>query len=233
MHTFISNKKEGNNVFLSKTEATHCAKVLRMKTNQVIRIVDGKGNGYEGKLIKVSEQECIAEIINTEKEEKKKYFLQIAIAPTKNIDRTEWFVEKAVELGVDKISFVVCTNSERKIIKNERVVKIIESAVKQSKRFSIPESEEAVDFKNFVLSTTNFSGIKLISHCRKTNKKKLNTEFLSREKLLFLIGPEGDFTEDEIKFATDNNFISISLGNNTLRTETAGVFIAAVINTLV
>lgn len=105
------------------------------------------------------------------KRREEKIFFANCNRPNKNIDRTEWFVEKAVELGVDKISFVVCTNSERKIIKNERVVKIIESAVKQSKRFSIPESEEAVDFKNFVLSTTNFSGIKLISHCRKTNKK--------------------------------------------------------------
>jgi 16S rRNA (uracil1498-N3)-methyltransferase len=229
LNTFISYKKESEKLFLTTEESFHCAKVLRMKAGELIRIIDGKGNAFEGKLIAVHEKECVAEIVSTLAAiAAKNYFLHIALAPTKNIDRTEWFAEKATELGIDKITFIFGKNSERKTIKAERVKKICESAVKQSMQTFFPEVSEEVSFKKFIEAQKNNQAKKFIAHCEEgAERKDFAKEILNGNNFLVLIGPEGDFTREEIQLAIENGFVPVSLGASRLRTETAGVFVAA------
>jgi 16S rRNA (uracil1498-N3)-methyltransferase len=199
-----------------------------MKVGERIRVIDGKGRGWEAALSLVNEKETLAELISAiDFGAQKKYSLHIAIAPTKNMDRIEWFAEKATELGIDEISLIICKNSERKIIKSDRIRKICESAVKQSMQAFIPQVNEAVTFEKFILSQKNSPSKKLIAHCEEQKKKPITEEISSGNNFLILVGPEGDFDEREISLALENNFIPVSLGESRLRTETAGVYAAA------
>jgi 16S rRNA (uracil1498-N3)-methyltransferase len=208
---------------LTPDESWHCAKVLRCKTGEAIHLIDGNGNFYEGKLISVNEKKCEAEIISGPKQQSKRnYYLHLAIAPTKNIDRTEWMIEKSVEIGIDEITFLRCKNSERTVIKEERLQKIVESAVKQSLQARIPKVNALTDFSE-ILKTD--SDLKFIAHCESSQKRTLKDFSLSEKRSLVLIGPEGDFSPEEINAARSNSFVEISLGENRLRTETAGLFV--------
>ena len=208
---------------LTAEESWHCVKVLRCKAGEKINVIDGNGNFYEGELTEVNEKKCIAKITSpAKKQTPHNYYLHLAIAPTKNIDRIEWLVEKAVEIGIDEISFIRCKNSERTVIKTDRIQKIVESAVKQSLQAFIPKINPLIDFDK-ILKTQ--SDVKLIAHCFPETKKTLKDFNLTNKKSLVLIGPEGDFTENEVKSALENNFNSLSLGNNRLRTETAGLYV--------
>lgn len=216
---------------LTPEESWHCTKVLRFKAGDEIAVIDGKGNFYEGQLSLVSEKKCLANITFGPKvQNKHPYYLHLAIAPTKNIDRMEWLVEKAVEIGVDEITFVRCKNSERTVIKEDRLIKIAESAVKQSLQSFIPKINPLTSFSD-VLKTK--SDLKFIAHCEEeTNpeeaRKHLKNFDLKNKSSLVLIGPEGDFSSEEISQAKTLGFSEISLGENRLRTETAGLFVCNV-----
>jgi 16S rRNA (uracil1498-N3)-methyltransferase len=153
--------------------------------------------------------------------------LHIAIAPTKNIDRFEWFLEKATEIGIDEITPIICRHSERKIIKTERGSRILLSAMKQSLKYHLPKLNEAISLANFLKS--NFDGTKYIAHCEDGEKNELKT-VSKTEKTLILIGPEGDFSPKEIELALQNQFRAVSLGTSRLRTETAGIIAVHTIN---
>ncbi|MDG2060078.1 MAG: RsmE family RNA methyltransferase, partial [Flavobacteriales bacterium] len=146
---------------------------------------------------------------------------------TKNMDRFEWFLEKATEIGIDEITPVICDRSERKVIKTERCNRILLSAMKQSLKYHLPKLNEVISFTDF--TQKNFDGSKYIAHCEESEKIELKEKNTER-KTLILIGPEGDFSPNEIDKATNNNYQAISLGNNRLRTETAGVVSVTTIN---
>lgn len=209
-------------------ESKHLAKVLRKKISDPINITNGKGYLFEAKLSMVTDKKCIAKIENTHFFEKQKPTITLAIAPTKSIDRIEWLLEKATEIGLDTFVPLLCQHSERKQLKTERLEKIAISAIKQSQQYWLPIIEPLTNFKKFV---TTAKGTKLIAHCDDDSEKKLISEFKNaHDNYSILIGPEGDFSVNEIKLATDNGFNPISLGNNRLRTETAGLVAVSCLN---
>lgn len=217
------------NILLSAEESKHCVRVLRHKDGDVIHVIDGKGNFYETEITDANPQKCSVKIISKKQvSSPKKYHLHIAISPTKNADRIEWMLEKCTEFGVDEFSFIICKRTEKTGVKTERLKKIAESAVKQSIQAILPIINEAQTFKEFVSTQNNAS--KYIAHCLEQDKTELKT-MLQNTQTLILIGPEGDFTEDEIKLAIENKFQPITLGNTRLRTETAGLYAAAAFKT--
>lgn len=231
MNIFIANI-EGSTGILTSEESWHCAKVLRKKTGDAIHLIDGKGNFYEGILELVSEKQTKVQITKGPTlQPKKNYFLHLAIAPTKQMDRIEWMIEKAVEIGVDEISFVVCKNSERTVIKTERIVKIVESAVKQSLQAFLPKVNELRSFKEFIQQTG--AGQKLIAHCYDMPKEEIKQVDFKNKSTLVMIGPEGDFTQEEVELSQQNKYIAISLGTNRLRSETAGLYVCQAASLLV
>lgn len=229
MNIFIADIKD-KTAILTPEESWHCAKVLRYKVNDAVEVIDGKGNFYKGVLQSVHEKQCLVNISEGPiSQVKHLYYLHLAIAPTKQIDRIEWMIEKAVEIGIDEISFIKCKNSERVNLKIERIQKIVESAVKQSKQAMIPKVNELRDVKQlFALNT----GIKLIAHCEEGDKLTLKNIDCKGNEVLVLIGPEGDFSNDEIETALKCGFKPISLGETRLRTETAGLYVVQAISIL-
>ena len=166
-------------------------------------------------------------VSSKQKEKQHNYHLHIAIAPTKNMERFEWFLEKATEIGIDEITPIICSRSERKVIKTERCNKILLSAMKQSLKYHLPKLNEAITLTDFLKS--NMDGSKYITHCEKSDKLELR-KVNSAEKTLILIGPEGDFSATEIEMALQNQFKAVSLGTSRLRTETAGIVAIHTIN---
>ncbi len=224
--------KNSKIITLEGDEAFHCLKVLRSKKNDIIRILNGNGIIFIAKIVDIQKNYCSAEVINYIEEDRDN-LLHIAISPTKNEDRFEWFVEKATEIGVDVITPVICNRTERKSIKFERIEKIIISALKQSARSFKPVLNNIIKFNEFIDNHSSFAGIKLIAHCYSEDKKKLNDIYLKSQNTVIMIGPEGDFTdEEEIKLAMEKNFIAITLGKNRLRTETSGVVACSIITFL-
>ena len=217
--------------FLGKEESGHAVRVLRMKEGDDLIIVDGKGGLYKATISNANPNQCGFEVI--EKKEnygKRNCYLHIAIAPTKNFDRTEWFLEKASEIGIDEITFLNCEKSERRVVKLERAEKILVSAMKQSVKAFLPKVNEMVDFKKFIKSQS--AEAKYIAHCRDGEKQNLKDCISNRKNILILIGAEGDFSEAEVKLATENGYSSVSLGESRLRTETAGVAACHTVNLL-
>jgi len=207
---------------LPDTEAHHCLKVLRMKQGDTFRLTDGKGNFYDAEIAEINPKRCMVNLLKiTPQPLLWKGKIEIALAPTKNVDRIEWFVEKATEIGIDKISFLRCRFSERKEISTERIVKIMISAMKQSGKAQLPVLQTIIGFKDFIRQ--DFNGQKFIAHCYEEEKKLLAQAYHKNENALILIGPEGDFSEEEVGLAKDTGFIPISLGNSRLRTETAAL----------
>jgi RNA methyltransferase, RsmE family len=207
---------------LPETESGHCARVLRKQIGDMIDITDGKGNFFRARLTDIHPKKCRVEIL--EERLWQPYWesnLEIALAPTKNMDRTEWFAEKVTELGVNKICFIKCRYSERKEIKAERIEKILISAMKQSQKALLPELQAMTDFKQFVKQ--DFGGRKFIAHCYDSSKEPLVSTYIKGENALILIGPEGDFSEEEVTLAIQHGFEPISLGESRLRTETAAL----------
>lgn len=229
MHLFYYPHIEGEIFTLDKTESLHCIKVLRLKENDIIYLTDGKGKLCKAQITGPDIKACITQIIEVTKvPQERPYSLQIAISPTKNITRFEWFLEKATEIGIDAVTPVMCQNSERRIIKEERLKRVIISALKQSLKTWMPEIKPFISFEHLVKQ--EFNGNKLIAtgdepiqnHLGKICHPGLNT--------LILIGPEGDFNHEEMKLAIQNNFIPASLGKSRLRTETAGLVACHTIN---
>jgi 16S rRNA (uracil1498-N3)-methyltransferase len=205
-----------------KTESRHIVRVLRKKENDKIFITNGKGKLFTSEILIANDKKCLVKIIRTEAFKKPwSYYLHIAIAPTKLNDRFEWFLEKATEIGIDEITPIICEHSERKVVKLERLEKIIQSAAKQSLKYHFPKLNEPVTFNQFINS--NFDGQLFIAHCEETAKKSLKTALKPKLNTIVLIGPEGDFSTKEIMQSLEHNFIPVSLGESRLRTETAGI----------
>ena len=218
------------NLQLPETEAHHCLKVLRMKPGDSLRITDGKGNFYNAEITETYNQSrndkmangCRVNLLETIPQPPLwKGKIEVALAPTKNTDRVEWFAEKATETGIDKISFLLCRFSERKEMPTERIRKIMISAMKQSEKAQLPDLQAMTDFKEFIRQ--DFDGQKFIAHCYPDKKIPLAQAYRKNENVLILIGPEGDFSEEEINFAKEYGFVPVSLGESRLRTETAAL----------
>ena len=213
---------ETKQITFDKIESKHIVRVLRKKENDILKITNGKGYLFEVKINFANDKKCLADIIAVkEKKNPRNYYLHIAIAPTKNNDRIEWFLEKATKIGIDEITPIICANSERRSVKLERFKKIIQSAMKQSLKFTLPKLNEPRKFSDFI--NQNLDGKICIAHCEKKEKKKLKSVIDASEKVTILIGPEGDFSSDEIKKALMKKFIPITLGESRLRTETAAL----------
>ncbi|MFO7850999.1 MAG: 16S rRNA (uracil(1498)-N(3))-methyltransferase [Bacteroidota bacterium] len=223
MQLFYSNTLNGNQFIFDENESKHIIKVLRHKSGDTIHITNGSGKIYKARIIDDKPRQCIAQITSTISSIKKHdYYLHIAIAPTKNQERLECFVEKAVEMGIDEISPLICEHSERKRIKKERLDKIAISAMKQSCKAHITRINDIISFPDLIKS--DFDGKKLIASLGIGEEtESLAVNYSSKENALILIGPEGDFSTEEIRLALENNFIPVNLGKSRLRTETAGI----------
>jgi 16S rRNA (uracil1498-N3)-methyltransferase len=209
-------------VTFDKIESRHIVRVLRKKEGDFVFITNGLGSLFTAKILIANDKKCLVEITESQnKPNPKNFYLHIAIAPTKLNDRFEWFLEKATEIGIDEITPIICEHSERKIVKLERMEKIIHAAAKQSLKFYFPKINTPTSFKNFI--KTSFNGKKLIAHCEKTTKENLKNIVQKKDCVLILIGPEGDFSQNEIQQSLAHNYIPVSLGKSRLRTETAGV----------
>ena len=236
MHLFYtpSVSSANENFTLSEEESKHCIRVLRLGIGDKIVLIDGKGGWYNAVITDENPKRCVVKIVEVQQKMGNRTFrLHIAIAPTKNNDRMEWFIEKATEIGIDEVSLIECKNSERNVIKTERLEKVAVAAIKQSLKAYLPKINELLAFKKFIDSTTNFKGQKFIAHCNEAvSKVHLKTLYTKGEEAFILIGPEGDFTTEEVKLALSNGFKEISLGSSRLRTETAALYCCTVINVL-
>ncbi|MFY0483538.1 16S rRNA (uracil(1498)-N(3))-methyltransferase [Flavobacterium sp. PLA-1-15] len=213
---------EGTESFVfDKEESKHIVKVMRKKQGDILFVTNGLGFLFKTEIIIAMDTKCSVKIVSFEKSEPLKYQLHLAVAPTKMNDRYEWFLEKATEMGISEITPIICDHSERKFIKTDRFDKIIQSAIKQSLQYYLPKLNEPISFKDFMKIKNE--GLNLIAHCEETNKKSLKDVLKPKENITILIGPEGDFSDKEIKSALENNYIPVSLGNTRLRTETAAV----------
>ena len=223
MQLFYNPEIQANsNAFsFDKEESKHIVKVLRKKEGDILHVTNGLGELFSTEIILASEKKCTVQITTTEKFPKHDFYLHLVVAPTKMNERYEWFLEKATEIGIDEITPIICEHSERKAIKTERFEKIVQSAMKQSNQFHLPKLNEAISFKDFINQT--HEGQLFIAHCEETEKRLLKEAITSKQHYTILIGPEGDFSEKEIKLALDKQFVPVSLGNTRLRTETAAV----------
>lgn len=207
---------------LPEEESGHCIRVLRLVEGAEILLTDGEGHFYKAMITRAHPKHCTVEILDSWQAGKTwPFYVHIAVAPTKNIDRMEWFTEKATEIGIDEITCLNCRFSERKEIKTSRLEKIMISAMKQSQKAVLPKLNGMTDFKSFVKQP--FDGRKFIAHCEKGEKPLIKELYHANENALILIGPEGDFSLEEIRWAEENGFEAISLGRSRLRTETAAL----------
>lgn len=204
-----------------KEESKHIIKVLRKKEGDFLFVTNGLGILFKTEITIASDSKCTVKISSFEKQEQSKFYLHLAVAPTKMNERYEWFLEKATEIGIQEITPIICEHSERKVIKTERFQKILESAMKQSLHHYLPKLNDPIAYKEFIKK--EFVGQQFIAHCEATNKKSLKNELKKDANVTILIGPEGDFSTLEIQQAIENQFIPVSLGNTRLRTETAAV----------
>jgi len=221
MQLFYVSGIEGNACVLSEEESWHCIKVLRLQEGDEVTLTDGKGNLYKGRLVKIHQKGCLAEILEVKPEKSLTWHLHVAIAPTKNIDRFEWFLEKATEIGINEITPLICEHSEREIVKLQRLEKVLVSAMKQSLKTWLPKLNEPVKFRNFI--DRDFPAQKLIGYCETGNESELHKIYRKGSDALIMIGPEGDFSKTEVDTAIKSGFIPVSLGTSRLRTETAGI----------
>jgi len=221
MYLFYTPNIDTEN-YLSEEESAHCVRVLRYTRGDEILLTDGRGNTYNARITNPHAKHCEFEILSKERQQKSHdFYLHIAIAPTKNIERMEWMVEKCTEIGVDEITPLLCRYSERKQIREDRLEKIILSAAKQSLTPYLPKLNSLTDYSSFVSQAKEET--RFIAHCYKEEKRELKDEIQKGKSCLVLIGPEGDFSEEEVKKALSSGFVPVSLGNSRLRTETAGV----------
>ena len=237
MEIFYSPNTDNQICMLDVEESTHCIKVLRHKVGDEISIIDGTGALYTTRIIEGSNKGVTAEIISTVLDfGKHNYHLTMAVAPTKNIDRYEWFAEKACELGIDRVVPIICKHSERKIIKTHRIHKLLISATKQSLKSYIPSIDEATPIKDFILEYGRDTDLapdnkqRFIAFCfdderpefiRKPITSLLNSH--TGNEVIIMIGPEGDFSKEEVELALSKGFTPIHLGTSRLRTETAAL----------
>ena len=229
MELFYSNDIEGGICRLDKDESGHCAKVLRHRCGDEISVIDGCGTLYKCRITCDNPKGVEAIVLTCEENwGGHPYNLHMAVCPTKNNDRYEWFAEKACEVGLDKISPVIGEHSERRIFKTPRLEKILVSAAKQSLKAAVPAVSEPVSVKEFIQESADTDALKLIAYCfedervpRRSIKEVL--EGFDGTDIIVMIGPEGDFSKAEAEMALEHGFIPVHLGASRLRTETAAL----------
>ena len=227
MDFFYQPKLSEEQPQLDNEESIHALKVLRHAVGDQIDVTDGEGHLFHCEISSTSGKVCALKILSKEHFEKPHYHIHVALAPTKSSERTEWFVEKATEIGAQKISFIATQRGERNKINLDRMNKVAIAAIKQSGQVWLPHLEGMISFKK-ILQTA--AGQKFIATADKTDRSLLFQLAKKRKHYLALIGPEGDFSPDEMQQAAAAGFQSVSLGNNTLRTETAGVAACHLLN---
>jgi 16S rRNA (uracil1498-N3)-methyltransferase len=229
MHLFYVSDISDTEIILDETESKHAVRVLRLQNGNQVEIIDGAGGFYKAQITDANPKKCRLIIVESQKEfGKKDFHLHIAIAPTKNIDRFEWFLEKATEIGIDEITPLLTTHSERKVVNPERLEKILVSAMKQSLKAYLPVLNNLTTFKELVIN--NKTENKYIAYCDEIQKTHLKDLVAKENNTLILIGPEGDFSPEEVKLAIENGFKVVSLGESRLRTETAGIVACHIVN---
>lgn len=223
MNIFYAPHHSKETSVLDERESHHCIKVLRHRKSDKIIISDGQGGLFEAVIEDPDPKACLVRITGTlEDKQARNYYLHLAVSPLKNPERFEWLLEKSVEIGVDEITPVICNNSEKKRLRMERAEGIIISAMKQSLKSRKTILNKPADFTEFIKSSG--SEIKLIAHCSESYLKMTVREAYNNERsIIFMIGPEGDFTPGEIEAAIREGYIPVSLGKSRLRTETAGI----------
>lgn len=229
MQLFFSEDIESGICTLSEEESRHCVKVLRMSVGDELSLTDGRGTMCRCRILDAHPKACTVEVVErTEDYGRRPYSLHLAVAPTKNTARIEWLVEKAVEMGIDRITPIVCDHSERCILKKERLDKIAVSAAKQSLKAYLPAIDEPMPVAELIAAP--FDGQKFIAYCDGDHRTPLRDAYRPGSNALILIGPEGDFSPDEVRSALDSGFIPVTLGNCRLRTETAALAATAFFN---
>ena len=221
---------------MDEEESRHALKVLRLTVGDELDATDGRGNMHHCRICAIEQRRCRVEVVSTQNEfERRNYHLTMAVAPTKNIDRYEWFLEKATEIGCDRFVAIESEHSERRTVKAEREERVITAAVKQSLKAYHPVFEDMVPFKEFI--SRDFEGRRFIAHCGEALQTKhyLAATLRKGESATILIGPEGDFSTEEVRMAVDCGFEEITLGTQRFRTETAAtvaVDMVAIVNSL-
>ena len=234
MELFFTNNIEGDRATLDPGESLHCTKVMRHTTGERINFTDGAGGLYLAEIISTQGKETRLQIISCDREyQKRDYYLHMAVAPTKNPDRYEWFIEKAVELGIDEITPLEGEHSQKRVFKKERVERLILSAMKQSLKTRLPVLNPMTKASALIIDYKHREGwTKLIGHCRES-KREVITSLIeqskkvqggsSPHKILIMIGPEGDFSVGEIEQAINSGFLAFHMGESRMRTETAAL----------
>jgi len=223
MHVFYTPDINADTYVLSEEESKHCTKVLRLGIGTHVHLIDGRGGLYEAEIVNESKKSVSLQVVHTQLEyQKRNHHLHIAVAPTKNIDRLEWFLEKATEIGIDEITPVICDRSERRVVKEDRLYKVITSAVKQSLQAYHPVLNPQLNLSSFLRLPNEDE--KMIAHCIDGEPRNYIAKLIRpRQRYTILIGPEGDFTAAEIELALQNDYKPLTLGNTRLRTETAAL----------
>lgn len=233
MNLFYTSDIQGDLAFLPVEEARHCVQVLRKKLGDQLHFVDGKGGFYTGEIIEAGKKSCGLRIQKQQLAYHKRDFrLHLAIAPTKNIARLEWFLEKATEIGIDEITPILCQRSERKNIRLDRLEKVLVSAMKQSLKAYLPKLNELTNLKVFLEQSRPATTQLFIAHCDYEENSDLHQNYQAGNDVTILIGPEGDFSESEVQLAHAKGFKSVLMGKARLRTETAGLVACHTINFL-
>ena len=231
MHIFYTPEISGNTYTLTETESKHCVRVLRLEQGDEITLVDGRGGFFTAEIAEPNPKRCMVNVIKSELDFGQRNFqVHVAIAPTKNIERLEWFLEKSTEIGINRVTPLLCRYSERKEIKADRLEKVMVSAMKQSLKAYLPQLDPLTKFSDFI--SQPFDGQKFIAHCDLQQRDLLKKMVVPNQNYLILIGPEGDFSSEEIELAIKAGFHPVSLGDSRLRTETAGVVACHTFNLL-
>ncbi len=225
MILFYCNDIQGDFANFSEEESKHCTQVLRKKPGDAVHFIDGVGHWYEGQITEATKRQVVVKImVKHVGTDHTSFRLHMAVAPLKNMDRFEWFLEKATEIGVDEITPLLTKHTERSKLRYDRLEKIILSAAKQCLRTRLPILNELVDFEDFIKKfETKTPGARFIPHCHVANLPHLKNNCPAGADVTILIGPEGDFSEAEVQQAMARGFKEVGLGANRLRTETAGI----------
>lgn len=226
MHLFYTPEiaSHHQSFLLSEEESKHAVRVLRLSSGSIIHLIDGRGGLYKTQIIEPHPKRTSLKVLEVNTNyNPSSYHLHLAVAPTKNMDRIEWLLEKATEIGLQELTPIICEHSERKEVKIERLEKVAVAAMKQSLKAYIPKINAAVPFTKFLANNKDNDSKKAIAHCIDSEKSYISSVLSPNQRYLILIGPEGDFSEKEIELALMNEFTPISLGDARLRTETAAL----------
>ncbi len=231
MNLFYAPEINGQFYSLAEEESKHIIRVLRMKTGDTVFFTNGKGMFFDCRISDANPKSCEVEIIAQKPgSDKRPFYLHMAVAPTKNLNRFEWFLEKSTEIGVDRITPVICSHSERKVVKTERLKRVLTAAMKQSVKSFHPQLDEVTSFSEIIEQP--FAGEKFIAYIDNAVTLELSKAYTPGKNALILIGPEGDFSPKEVELAKQNGFVPVRLGPSRLRTETAGVVACHTVNLL-